>query len=114
MDDYVDNLIGIVTHARPFEYHKLLDIDDTGSKELAGLAVAVNPALRAEIWDELDDEMRGYVLHFEDWCTTEESTHRMVNTVCHSVTQWWYRQEAQEIVDALIASIREEEQYGDT
>jgi len=102
---YEDNLREVVTHARPFEYNLLLR---TGSDDLAALALAVNPALRAELWDTLSEEMRAFVEYYDSWFTTEDATARMVDLVVHNVTQQWYSIEAEEIVAELIASVQGE------
>jgi hypothetical protein len=103
--EYEDNLREVITHARPFECNLLLE---TGSDDLAALALAVNPALRAELWGTLSDEMRAFVQYYDSWFTTEDATASMIDRVVHSVTEQWYRVEAEAIVDELIASIQGE------
>jgi hypothetical protein len=103
--EYEANLVEVVTHARPFEYEKLLETGP-GGDDLAALAVAVNPLLRAELWPSLSDEMRAFVEYYDSWCVTPSATEEMVNRVCHDITEQWYRVEAEEIVDELLASIQ--------
>jgi hypothetical protein len=106
-EEYEENLVEIVTHARPFEYKMLLACcDRDGSLDIAALAIAVNPLLRAELWPTLGPEMRAFVEYYDSWCTTPSVTDEMVNRVCHNLTQQWYEREAREIVAEFIASIQ--------
>jgi hypothetical protein len=103
--EYEDNLVDIVMHARPYECEKLAA---TGSDDLVALAIAVNPLTRAELWDTPSEEMKAFVEFYDSWSVgvNEAATARMVRTVCHNVTEWWYRREAREFVDELIASVQ--------
>lgn len=105
--EYVDNLVDVISHARPYEYGLLMAAE---MREPAALALVLNPHTRAELWSQLDDVMRGFVLYYESVCVDEESTQRILTTLCHNVTHQIYRQEAEEIVDELTAWAADQEE----